>query len=152
MNDPSAAPAASVAPEPVSSPVPGKSNGGKHFPFDDIPILPRSMRQPEVPKVQIVDATLQEGDLKVRLNVEIHGRSLRIMDGKFETTICGGIDGRNRGILIQSLEALLEHVQRSVATKVNSALPVEAPTSDEIDGDDNHDFLTEGRKLRLNHT
>src|SRR5712691_439884 len=98
MNDPSAAQAASVAPEPVSSPAPGKSNGSKHFPFDNISILPPSMRQPEpVPKVQVVDATLQEGDLKVRINVEIHGRSLRIMDGKFETTICEGIDGKNRG-------------------------------------------------------
>ena len=71
------------------------------------------------------------------------------MDGKFETTICGGIDGRNRGILIQSLEALLEHVQRSVATKVNSAVPVDAPTSDEIHGEDNHSFLTDGQRLRL---
>ena|SRR5882672_4703981 len=103
------------------------------------------MRQPEpAPKARVVDASLPEGDLKIRINVEIHGRNHRIMDCSFDTNVCGGIDGKYRGIFMQSLEALLEHVQRSVAAKVNSALPVEAPTSDEIHGDDNHDFLTDG--------
>ncbi len=125
-------------------------NGAKNLDLEHIAILPAHMRQPEgAPRVEVVDAALAEGDLKVRVKVEIHGHNIHIMDCDFEAIVCGGMDGKNRGTFCQSLEGLLDHARRSVAVKVNSTLPVTPPTADEIEDGNNHSFLTDGHRLRL---
>lgn len=149
MNDQPAGQTATDAPEPTPTRAPAQTNGMEPDSLENVPLLPPHMRQPE-PKPQVrVDADLEEGDLKVHLNVEIHSKNIRIMDSSFETTVCGGVEGKNRGTFYQSLEGLLEHVQRSVAAKVNSMLPVEAPAANEVEADNNRDFLGDGHRLRL---
>ncbi len=89
------------------SPAAGQVNGSKNFAFANILILPAAMRQAETaPKVQVVDASLQEGDLKVRINVEIHGTNLRIMDCSFDTNICGGIAQRTCNKFCQLMQLI----------------------------------------------
>jgi hypothetical protein len=123
-----------VTPASSPSPVPKQVSGSS---IDDrlrnVSILPRSLMEPEpAPKVEPLNPTLDEGDLKLSLNVVIDGRTIRVMDCNFSTTACGGLDAKNRGLVFQSIERLTDEALQAAAIKLNRAVPLPEPSPDEM--------------------
>jgi hypothetical protein len=123
-----------AAPASAPSPVPRQASGSSIADIlRNVPILPPHLRQPEpTPKVEVLNPALDEGDLKLSLNVVINGRQIRIMDCDFTTTACGGLNAKNRGIVFQCLENLTDQARQAAAIKLNSALPLAEPSHDEM--------------------
>lgn len=123
-----------VTPASASSPAPRQVNGSS---IDDrlrnVSILPRSLREPEpAPKVQVLNPGLEEGDLKLSLNVTIDGRTIRIMDCNFSAMAFGGLDAKNRGVVFQSIARLTDEALQVAAIKLNRAVPFPEPSPDEM--------------------
>ncbi len=122
-----------VTPASALSPVPKQVSGSS---IDDrlrnVSILPRHLREPEpAPKVEVLNPGLDEGDLKLTLNVTIQGRTIPIMNCHFSTTTCGGLDAKNRGLVFQSIERLTDDALQVAAIKLNRAVPLPEPSPDE---------------------
>jgi hypothetical protein len=123
-------PASASAPTPVPAQVNASSTSDK---LRSVPILPPHLRGPQpAPKVEPLNPTLDEGDLKLSLNIVIDGRSIRIMDCNFTTTACGGLDPKNRGIVFQCLEQLTDQARQAAAIKINSGVPMPEPSPGEM--------------------
>jgi hypothetical protein len=83
------------------------------------------------PKVEPLNPALDEGDLKLSLNIVLDGRTIRIMDCNFTATSCGGLDAKNRGLVFQSIERLADEALQAAALKLNRAVPLPEPSPDE---------------------
>jgi uncharacterized protein YjbI with pentapeptide repeats len=135
-----------AAPASASSAMRANGNSTK-MDLSNVPLLPRHLREADpTPKVELLNPTLDEADLKLSLNVTINGRTIRIMDCNFSTTACGGLDPKNRGIVFQSIERLADEALQAAAIKLNAAAPVPEPSDEEIENGDGHD-MTDGGQM-----
>ena len=101
------------------------------------------------PPVPVLDATLDEDDLKLSISVRVTGRTVRFATLEFNKTAYGATRDQRRGIFFQQLEHLLTEVQQAVATKVNTKLDAGKKPDPEKDDDNSQHPSRNGSKRPL---
>ena len=71
---------------------------------------------------QVLDAALEENDVRIVISVDVHGRKSQFANLKVEKTVFEGLQDQHRGIFFQALQNVLEEIQQAVGFKLNSKL------------------------------
>ena len=81
--------------------------------------------KPEVaPSPPVVDAELEDDDLRMTFAVTVQGRTRKIVGAKFDRVLPDGARSQNRHLFFKTLESLLDEMRQTIAIRVNSKLPV----------------------------
>lgn len=87
---------------------------------------PQKEPQVETPAL-IIDSKLEDQDLRIEINVRIVGRTLLVMDCPFTSAVYGARMHQQRGVLLQTLERLLEDIRLTVALKADATIGESKP-------------------------
>src|SRR5260221_6000151 len=80
--------------KPEAASPPPRTNGRKLPNFQNEPIIPA---EPELaPSPPIVDAELEDDDLRMTFTVTVHGRTRKIVGAKFDRALPDGARSQNR--------------------------------------------------------
>ncbi len=110
--------------------------------FQNEPLMPP---KPEVaPSPPVVDAELEDDDLRMTFTVTVQGRSRKIAAAKFDRVIPDGVRGENRHVFFKTLESLLDEMRQTIAIRTNSKLPVAPFAKDDKKNWDGKDFIASG--------
>jgi len=125
--------------KPESAPPPARTNGSTSRDFQNEPLIPP--KQEAALSSPVIDEELEGADLRMTINVKVHGRSLKIMDATFNRVVPEGGDSKHRHVYFQTLASILDEVKMTVAIKTNSKLPIEPFPKDAKKGWDDNDFI-----------
>ena len=115
------------------------ANGRKLPDFQNEPIIPA---KPEVaPSPPVVDAELEDDDLRMTFAVTVQGRTRKIVGAKFDRVLPDGARSQNRHLFFKTLESLLDEMRQTIAIRTNSKLPIEPFTKDGNKNWDGKDFV-----------
>ncbi len=121
-----------------ASPPPG-NNGSKARDLQNEPLIPPT--PVAAPAPAIIDEELDGHDLRMSISVKVTGRSIKIMDAKFNRIVPDGALGKHRHVFFQTLANVLDEMRTAVAIKTNSKLPVEPFPKDVKKERDDNEFV-----------
>jgi hypothetical protein len=76
-------------------------------------------------EVPVLDETLEEGDIKITIALQLHGRSTELVDVTLDRVVFEGSEGKNRWILLQGIQNTINEVRRATAYKLKKKLGLE---------------------------
>jgi hypothetical protein len=106
--------------------------------FDNVPILPKSMRPVEAPKPvesepKLVNPLMGETDIYLKLTMAMEGRTESFLPITVVKTVYDGLSRQSRGLLHLALTSLLEEMKGAASLKLNSQLGYELPDAGKND-------------------
>ena len=85
----------------------------------------------------ILDAALDEHDIRMSMIVEVHGREVKFAQFTVERTVLDALNSpKDRWRVLQALENILQEIHQSVGAKMNSKLNATKPELPKDKGDE----------------